>query len=133
MTRELSPVKIGIRACLLGHRVRYNGGHQHDRFITGTLGQFMEFVPVCPEVECGLGIPRETLRLVGDPAAPRLVTTRTGIDHTERMQTWARQKVRELSPLGLINHYVRKYGSPYLARQRYLNPHPLELKLRNHA
>lgn len=67
-------IRIGISSCLLGNKVRYNGGHQHDRFITDTLGQFFEFFPVCPEVECGLPVPRETMRQVGDPENPRLVT-----------------------------------------------------------
>ena len=56
-------IRIGISSCLLGHEVRYDGGHKHDRFITGTLGQFVTFVPTCPEVEIGLGIPRESIRL----------------------------------------------------------------------
>ncbi len=59
-------IKIGISSCLLGNNVRWNGGHQRDRYLTDTLGQYVEWVPVCPEVEVGLGIPRETLRLVGD-------------------------------------------------------------------
>ena len=64
-------IKIGVSSCLLGKEVRYNGGHSHDRYITATLGQYFTFVDVCPEVEAGFGIPRETLRLVGDPDAPR--------------------------------------------------------------
>ena len=64
-------IKIGISSCLLGHPVRYDGGHKLDRFIRDTLGQYVTFVPVCPEMECGLPVPRESMRLVGDPAAPR--------------------------------------------------------------
>ena len=63
----LKPIKIGISSCLLGNNVRWNGGHKKDRFLVHTLGQFVTWVPVCPEVECGLGTPRETLRQVGDP------------------------------------------------------------------
>ena len=59
-------------------------------------GNFVEFVPVCPEVECGLGIPRESMHLEGSPDSPRLITTRTKVDHTERMTTWARKRVQEL-------------------------------------
>ena len=62
-------IKIGVSACLLGEEVRYNGGHSHDRYITGVLAQYFTFVGVCPEVEAGFGIPRETLRLVGDRIA----------------------------------------------------------------
>ncbi|OKY76054.1 MAG: hypothetical protein BM485_05280 [Desulfobulbaceae bacterium DB1] len=111
------PIKIGISACLLGHQVRYNGGHQHDRLLTDTLGQFMEFVPVCPEVECGLGIPRETMRLVGDPATPRLVTSKTGIDHTDRMQSWAVKKIAELEQQGLLG-FIFKSKSPSSGMER---------------
>ena len=74
-------IRIGLSTCLLGENVRYDGGHKRDRFVTDTLGQFLEFVPVCPEMECGLGIPRESMRLVGNPESPRLVTNRTKIDH----------------------------------------------------
>ena len=59
-------IRLGISTCLLGEKVRYDGGHKLDRFLTDTLGQYVEYVPVCPEVECGLGIPREALRLVGN-------------------------------------------------------------------
>ena len=64
-----SELKIGVSSCLLGNKVRFDGGHKHDPYITGTLAQYFTFVPVCPEVECGLPIPREAMRLVGDPAA----------------------------------------------------------------
>jgi hypothetical protein len=74
-------IRLGISTCLLGEQVRYDGGHKWDRFITDTLGKYVEFVPVCPEVECGLGIPREAMHLVGDPNNPRLVTVRSGVDH----------------------------------------------------
>ena len=97
MTNEtIKPVKIGISTCLLGQNVRYDGGHQLDRFLTDSLGRFVEYVPVCPEVECGLGIPREAMRLVGKPEAPRLVTRQTGRDYTEQMLHWARRKVMSL-------------------------------------
>ena len=62
----LKPIKTGISSCLLGNRVRYDGGHSHDRFLTQTLGLSVDYVPVCPEVECGMPTPGEALRLVGD-------------------------------------------------------------------
>ncbi|HME44194.1 MAG TPA: DUF523 and DUF1722 domain-containing protein [Syntrophorhabdales bacterium] len=93
---SVKKIKIGVSSCLLGQKVRYDGGHKLDRYITETLGQFFEYIPVCPEVEYGLPIPRETLRLVGDPASPRLVMTRTGVDHTEGMLRWAEGKLNEL-------------------------------------
>ncbi|MBI5485642.1 MAG: DUF523 domain-containing protein, partial [Deltaproteobacteria bacterium] len=75
-----SLIVIGVSSCLLGEHVRYDGGHKHDRYISDTLGRFFSFVPVCPEVECGLPVPREAMRLEGDPAAPRLMTRTTRID-----------------------------------------------------
>jgi uncharacterized protein YbgA (DUF1722 family)/uncharacterized protein YbbK (DUF523 family) len=110
-------IRIGISACLLGREVRYDGSHKLDRFLRDTLGQYVEYVPVCPEVECGLGIPREAMRLVGDPASPRLVTTRTKIDHTERMLTWARSRVRELEEEGLCG-FIFKSDSPSSGMER---------------
>lgn len=104
-------LKIGVSACLLGHNVRFNGGHQLNHFIRDILGQHMEFVPVCPEVECGMPIPREALRLVGDPEAPRLVASRSGVDHTEQMQAWAAEKVRQLEAEDLCG-FIFKKDSP---------------------
>ena len=89
-------VKIGISACLLGEKVRFDGGHKLDRYLTGTLGFFVEWVPVCPEVECGLGIPREAMRLVGEIDEPRLMTIRSRKDYTDQMLSWARRRVQEL-------------------------------------
>jgi len=104
-------IKIGISACLLGENVRWNGGHSRDRYLTDTLGLYVEYVPVCPEVECGMGVPRETLRLVGDPDNPSLVTSKTNIDHTDRMTKWARKKVKELEKENLCG-FVFKKNSP---------------------
>lgn len=104
-------VRLGISSCLLGNKVRYDGGHKLDRYLTDTLGRYAEFVPVCPEVECGFPVPRESLRLVGDPASPRLVTTRTGQDFTDRMAGWAARRVVELERDGLCG-YIFKSGSP---------------------
>ena len=86
--KEHEKIKIGISSCLLGNPVRFDGGHKRDRYITDTLGLYFEFVPVCPEVECGLPVPRESMRLVGDPAEPRLMSNKSGTDHTDRMLEW---------------------------------------------
>jgi uncharacterized protein YbgA (DUF1722 family)/uncharacterized protein YbbK (DUF523 family) len=110
-------IRLGISACLLGERVRYDGGHRLDRFLTETLGQYVEYVPVCPEVECGLGIPREALRLVGDPNSPRLVTSRSGQDLTERMVGWARKRVVELEREDLYG-FIFKSESPSSGMER---------------
>ena len=103
--------RVGVSHCLLGKCVRYDGQHKHDRFLTETLGKFVEFVPVCPEVECGLPVPREAMRLVGDPAAPRLLTQRSKIDHTDRMLTWCERRLVELRSEDLVG-FIFKTRSP---------------------
>lgn len=110
-------IKVGISACLLGEKVRYDGGHKWDRFITGTLGKYVDFVPVCPEVGCGLGVPREPLHLAGDPGRPRLVTVRTGVDHTERLLSWAHRRLKELEAYGLCG-FIFKSDSPSSGMER---------------
>jgi uncharacterized protein YbgA (DUF1722 family)/uncharacterized protein YbbK (DUF523 family) len=110
-------ITLGISSCLLGNNVRYDGGHAWDRFLTDTLGQYVAYVPVCPEVECGFSIPRESLRLVGDPDAPRLVTFKSGQDHTGRMLTWARGKVEELEKEQLCG-FIFKSKSPSSGMER---------------
>jgi uncharacterized protein YbgA (DUF1722 family)/uncharacterized protein YbbK (DUF523 family) len=122
----MQKLRLGISACLLGAPVRFDGGHQQDRFITDTLGKYVEFVPVCPEVECGLGVPREAMRLVGDPEAPRLMTVRTRVDFTDRMVTWARERVHQLEQENLCG-FIFKSKSPSsgMARVRvYPEPAP---------
>ncbi len=104
-------IRVGISTCLLGEAVRYDGGHKLDHYLKETLGQFVEWVPVCPEVEYGLPTPREAMRLVGDPDTPRLVTTRTGLDHTAGMQRWARKRVDALAADNLCG-FVFKSKSP---------------------
>jgi uncharacterized protein YbgA (DUF1722 family)/uncharacterized protein YbbK (DUF523 family) len=113
----LTKIKLGISACLLGEEVRFDGGHKLDRFITETMGKFVDFVPVCPEVECGLGIPREAMHLVAAPDGPRLVTVRTGVDHTERLLTWARKRVVELEQEDLCG-FIFKSDSPSSGMER---------------
>jgi uncharacterized protein YbgA (DUF1722 family)/uncharacterized protein YbbK (DUF523 family) len=110
-------IKIGISSCLLGNPVRYDGGHKLDRFLVHTLGQYVEYVPVCPEVEVGLPVPREALRLVGDPSAPKLVTIHGKVDHTERMVTWAGKRVRALEAEGLCG-FIFKSNSPSSGMER---------------
>jgi len=113
----MEKIRLGISTCLLGENVRFDGGHKLDRYLTDTLGQFVEYVPVCPEMECGFGVPRESFRLVGDPENPRLVTTRTNQDHTERMAEWAKRRVGELEKEDLCG-YIFKGGSPSSGMER---------------
>jgi len=113
----MEKIKLGISTCLLGENVRYDGGHKLDRFLTDTLGQSVEYIPVCPEVECGLPIPRESMHLEGDPDSPRLVTTRTKQDMTDRMAQWARNRVSVLEKEDLCG-FIFKSDSPSSGMER---------------
>jgi len=113
----MEKIKLGISTCLLGENVRYDGGRKLDRFLTDTLGQYVEYVPVCPEVECGLPIPRESMRLEGDPEFPRLITSKTKQDMTERMLSWAKKRVVEIEKEGLCG-FIFKSDSPSSGMER---------------
>src|SRR5512139_2521999 len=122
MTTDATPapagkIRIGISSCLLGEKVRYDGGHQLDRYLRDTLGAWFDYVPVCPEVELGLPIPRDTLRLIESDHGPRLVFSRTGEDITERMQAWADRRVRELEGEQLCG-FIFKAKSPSSGMER---------------
>lgn len=105
------PMTIGVSSCLLGENVRYDGGHKRDCYIAGTLGRLFRLLPVCPEVGCGLSVPRETMRLEGDPSAPRLVTSGTRIDLTDRMLEYSSRKLDELAAVDLCG-FIFKKNSP---------------------
>jgi len=102
------PIAIGISSCLLGEAVRFDGGHKKDGYITDVLGRHFSWVSVCPEMEIGLGTPRETLRLVGDAEHPRMIATRSGTDLTEAMSTYARGRLRELGGQGLSGYILKR-------------------------
>lgn len=110
-------IKLGISSCLLGNKVRYDGGHKFDPFLVNTLGRFVEYVPVCPEVESGFPVPREAFRLVGDPESPRLLTRQTGIDATPRMERWLAKKLPQLEKEGLCG-FIFKSRSPSSGMER---------------
>ena len=110
-------IRLGVSSCLLGEMVRFDGGHQLDRYLRDTLGQYVEYVPVCPEVEMGLPTPRETLRLVDKADGPRLVFSKSGEDITERMLAWAQRRVRELEKEDLCG-FVFKAKSPSSGMER---------------
>lgn len=110
-------IRIGISSCLLGNNVRFDGGHKLDRLIRDVLGAYLDFVPVCPEVEVGLPTPRETLRLVGEPDQPRLVFGRSGEDITERMQDWAHRRCDALEQENLCG-FIFKSRSPSSGMER---------------
>ncbi|HUL20550.1 MAG TPA: DUF523 and DUF1722 domain-containing protein [Thermodesulfobacteriota bacterium] len=113
----MEKIRLGISTCLLGETVRYDGGHKLDRFLTDTLGQYVQYVPVCPEVECGLGVPRESMHLEGNPDSPRLVTIHTKQDMTDPMVQWARKRVVDLEKEDLCG-FVFKSDSPSSGMER---------------
>ncbi|GAB4513852.1 MAG: DUF523 and DUF1722 domain-containing protein [Sulfuricaulis sp.] len=109
-------IRLGISSCLLGQKVRFDGNHKLDSFLTGTLGKFFEWVPVCPEVAIGLGVPRPPIRLVGSLAAPRAVGVKdASIDVTEKLATYGKQQARKLDDL---SGYVLKSRSPSCGMER---------------
>ncbi len=110
-------IRLGISSCLVGEKVRYDGGHRRDAFLTDVFGPFVEWVPVCPEVEFGMGIPREPIRLVRRGPAVHLVGERSGTDYTRTMASWVRRRVRQLESFDLCG-YVLKKDSPSCGMER---------------
>jgi uncharacterized protein YbgA (DUF1722 family)/uncharacterized protein YbbK (DUF523 family) len=110
-------IKLGISSCLLGFKVRYDGGHKLDRYIANTLGEYFEWLPICPEVECGLSTPRQTMRLVGDESNYRLLTHDGKTDYTDQMLAWGREKISTLQKAGLCG-YIFKAKSPSSGMER---------------
>lgn len=108
---EEPQLRLGVSSCLLGENVRFDGGHKRDLFLLRTLGQYVQWVPVCPEVEIGLGTPREAIRLVGDSDDPRLVAPKSGNEYTDMMRTWSRECLEQLAVMDL-HGYVLKKSSP---------------------
>ena len=111
------PLRIGISACLLGQQVRFDGGHKRDAFLTETFGRLVEWMPVCPEVECGLGTPREAMRLLRAERRPRLVTIKTARDLTASMERFAHSRVASLAAEDLSG-YILKKDSPSCGLER---------------
>ena len=117
----LVKIRLGVSSCLLGEEVRYDSGHKHDRYVTDVLGAHFDFVSVCPEVETGMGIPRESVRLVrrGDAndGEIRMLGVKSSSDHTDAMRRYARRRVAGLAALG-ISGYILKKGSPSCGMER---------------
>jgi uncharacterized protein YbbK (DUF523 family) len=124
MNDEPRPIRLGISRCLLGDEVRYDGGHKRDDFLVDVLGRYVEWVPICPEVEAGMGIPREPIHLVGDPRNPRLQTVRGQTDVTGLMAAFTERKISDLQALELSG-FVFKKGSPScgIEQVKILNRH----------
>ena len=109
--RSRNRPRIGISACLLGDRVRYDGGHKRDALLLELLGQHVEWVPVCPEVEVGMGTPREPLHLVQHASGLRMISSETRTDYTDAMNAWAERRLDDLSRQ-VISGYILKKNSP---------------------
>lgn len=110
------PIRIGISSCLLGEQVRFDGNHKQDHYITGTLGEVFEFVPVCPEVGIGMGVPRPTIRLVGTAEAPRAIGVKVeGLDVTDKLIQYGKRTAGKLSDL---SGYIFKSKSPSCGMER---------------
>jgi len=104
-------VRIGISACLLGAAVRYDGGHKRDAFLVDELGPSVEWVPVCPELEVGMGVPREPVRLVRAAPGTLMLGVTSGADWTARMNALADARAEALAGQGLSG-FVLKSRSP---------------------
>jgi uncharacterized protein YbgA (DUF1722 family)/uncharacterized protein YbbK (DUF523 family) len=109
--------RIGISKCLLGENVRYDGGHKLDHYLRDVLGKYADFIPVCPEAECGLGIPREAMRLIETKNGIRLITQKTQVDKTQQMKQWISARLRELEGEDL-DGFIFKSGSPSSGMER---------------
>lgn len=110
--------RVGVSACVLGEPVRYDGGHKRSHFVEQELGTFVTFVPVCPEKEIGMGVPRPVLRLLRDSDGhARMIETDSGIDHSEAMESWSRERVRALHGEDL-DGFILQAKSPSCGMER---------------
>ena len=112
-----SRIRVGISACLLGEPVRWDGGHKRDVFLVSELGRFVEWLPVCPEVEVGMGVPRPSVRLVRIEDEIRMVENESERDHTRAMRAYARRRAAALAGQDLCG-YVLKKDSPSCGMER---------------
>ena len=116
MSGDQATVRVGISSCLLGSEVRFDGGHKRDSYICGTLADHFEFVPICPEFEAGLGLPRPPVRLVGDVEHPRVVGVhKPDLDVTTTLKNHAATRVMTL---GGLSGYILKKDSPSCGMER---------------
>ena len=115
--KKESPIKVGISSCLLGMMVRYDSGHKRDRYSTDVLSEYFQFVNVCPEVEVGMGVPREAVRLVGTAENTRMVGNKTGKDWTKKVVAFNAKRARELEKENLSG-YILKKDSPSCGMER---------------
>ena len=104
-------IRIGVSSCLIGEKVRWNGDHKQDRYVREILSRYFEYIPVCPEVEVGMGVPRETVALYGDPEKPSMISKKTQTDWTKPMEKYIKSRINTLSADDLCG-YIFKSKSP---------------------
>ncbi len=114
---DTRPIRVGVSSCILGEEVRWNGGHSRQRWVTDTLERFVEFVPVCPEVEVGMGVPRPTVRLQRAGDAIHMVDPKNEVDWTAAMNRYSRQRASELTDQDLCG-FILKKDSPTCGMER---------------
>lgn len=112
-----SKPKLGISACLLGQKVSFDGGHKREQFLTELFGKFVEWIPICPEIEVGMGVPRETVRLVGTLTNPSMIAEKSRKDWTEAMHSFAAKRLRDIAEQNLSG-YVFEKDSPSCGMER---------------
>ena len=104
-------IRIGVSSCLIGEKVRWNGDNKQDRYVRDILSRYFEYIPVCPEVEVGMGVPRETVALYGDPEKPSMISKKTQTDWTKPMEKYIKSRINTLSADDLCG-YIFKSKSP---------------------
>ena len=104
-------IKIGVSSCLLGEEVRWNGGHKKDRYVQGILDNYFDYVPTCPEVDVGMGVPRETVALYGTLESSKMISKKSQTDWTGKMNTYMKDRINELGNADLCG-YIFKSKSP---------------------
>ena len=113
----MTGIRLGVSACLLGHEVRYDGGHKYDSWVVDTLGKYCDYIHLCPEHDCGMPIPREALNLKGSKDDYRMLTNKTAKDYTEQMLSWSAPVIESLKKEHLCG-YILKSKSPSCGFQR---------------
>ena len=104
-------IKIGMSSCLLGEKVRWDADHKHDQYVRDVLGSYFDYVSICPEVDVGMGVPRETVALYGTLENPKMITKRSKTDWTKKMNHYTKDRIHELTKEKLCG-YVFKSKSP---------------------
>ena len=114
-------IPVGISQCLMGEKVRHDGGHKRDRYATGTLAKYFDLIGFCPELAAGLGVPREPIRLLmadkSDPETLSIVATKNhSRDVTSSIMETSANTVKTAS--NDLCGYILMKGSPSCGMER---------------